>query len=133
MDKYFLIAILAALGFSVAAYIRYKKSRGESLVCYLGDDCNKVVFSSYSTLLGVPNELIGMVYFAAMSIASMTLFMAPDINTTIIQNSFTLAVSLAASFSVILVLIQIFKLKEFCEWCLSTAVLSILIAVLILL
>lgn len=81
MNEYFLIIILSVLGFSVASYIRYKKSRNERLVCYMGDDCNKVVFSSYSTLLGIPNEMIGMAYFSLMAAFLAILLILPDLDT----------------------------------------------------
>ncbi|MEX2090747.1 MAG: vitamin K epoxide reductase family protein [Candidatus Paceibacterota bacterium] len=132
MDRYLIITILAVLGFSVAAYIQYKKSRRERLVCYLGDDCNKVVFSRYSTLLGIPNEVLGLTYFSAVAVSSAVLMVAPDMNTDFTKNIFRSVVSVAALFSLILILIQIFKLKELCEWCLSTAVFSVLIALLVL-
>lgn len=74
-----------------------------------------------------------MAYFSATAVSYATLLVSPELNTLFVQNTLKTVVLLAASFSTVLVLIQILKLKELCEWCLSTAVFSVLIALLVIL
>ena len=129
-----IIIILAIIGFAVSFYIHYHKSSDTHLSCVIGkNDCNKVVNGKYSKFIGVNNEVLGMLYYGFMAFVYLSAFSFPIFqiwhNTLII----TAITGVAALFSVFLTLIQIFKLKEFCEWCLISAGISILIFILFVL
>ena len=122
------VLLLALSGFILSWYIYYKKRRNEKLVCIVGEDCDKVVHSKYSATLGIPNEVLGMLYYGLVVILSGAIVLG--INTIASLPLLTiLAVigGIAALFSAILILIQAFILKEWCEYCLASAAISIFI------
>ena len=89
------------------------------------------MFSRYSTLLGVPNEILGIIYFAGVMAYSILASIMPELVIPLVYNLFLTVVSIAGIFSVVLVGLQVLKLKELCEWCLSTAVFTVAIALLV--
>lgn len=120
--------VLAALGgFGVACYIFYTKKIKGILVCPTGSNCNVVVTSRYSKFLGVPIEYLGMLYyFIVVSAYTLLIFEPRFISGTFL--SFLLALTaFAFLFSLYLLFVQAFLLRQWCIWCLLSAMLSIVI------
>lgn len=123
-----LVLPLGLLGFIISWYIYYKKARNENLVCLIGQDCNKVLNSKYNKTFGLPNELLGMLYYGAVVLFMLVLLFGFNQIGFISLFVFLIIIGgLAAVFSVILIFIQAFILKEWCEYCLASAAISILI------
>ena len=116
------LTIAAALaGFFIANYIRRKKHRGEKLVCPLRSDCEAVVHSQYSTLLGIPLEYLGMTYYLIIA-AAHGVFLVWPASSLVLFHKIILAATVAAfGFSMYLTFIQAFKLRQWCVWCLISA------------
>ena len=91
------------------------------MVCIIGEDCDTVVHSEYSRFLAIPIELLGMVYYAFISISYGLTIVLPNIFN--IQAVFwVLSATIGAFlFSAYLVFIQGLVLREWCEWCLTSA------------
>lgn len=125
-----LIFLCASVGLGVSVYIFIKKRRQQPLVCFLGQACNVVVRSKYNALVfGIPNEVIGMVYYSIMVVSAVGLLTGmftawPGLTIFIISIS-----ALAAIFSIILVIIQFTLLKLWCEYCLLSSAMSIILTV----
>ena len=62
------IGILTAafVGFGIAWHIWRTKAQNKKLKCFIGEDCNRVVQSRFSSVFGVWNEVLGMVYYTAL-------------------------------------------------------------------
>lgn len=120
------ILISSGIGFCLSYYIYHKKERNEKLVCVIGDDCDKVVRSKYSALLGVDNEGLGMFYYGLVAVTAVALLAVPGSTVTLLPLLAT-AGGLAALLSVILIFIQAFVIKEWCEYCIVSAGLSLFI------
>ncbi len=126
-----LIFLFLFLGFIVSFYIYYKKTKKEKLVCYIGKDCNRVLESRYSKVFSVPNEVIGMLYYALISIITLILILYIPVG--ILIQGRLMIVGLAALYSIYLTSIQLFVLKELCEYCLAVNIINIAIFILLLL
>lgn len=114
-----LIMLFAVGGLLVSSYIYYKKRRHEKLVCLLRKDCDEVVRSRYSALLfGIPNEVLGMMYFGFVAVASV--FLQLSLAVTVLGG-------IAAAFSLVLVFIQLAVIRRSCTYCLISAAISIII------
>jgi uncharacterized membrane protein len=125
-----IIFILGVCGFMVAKHIRDHKTKNRPLVCMAGFDCHAVVHSDYSKFLGAPVELLGMAYYAFITLAYL-LFTLAAMPAGFAW--FLAMVSLASFlFSVYLISVQIFVLRKGCSWCLVSALISTLIFVLVL-
>ncbi|MEI7709538.1 MAG: vitamin K epoxide reductase family protein [bacterium] len=123
--------VLGVCGFFVAKHIHKHKQEGEApLVCPVGFDCNAVVHSDYSKMMGVPLELLGMTYYALISVAYF-IFIFVGENMPGMAIGFLMLASFGAFlFSLYLIGVQIFVLKKGCSWCMVSAAISVLIFIL---
>ena len=120
----FIDIILILIGFSgflIAFYIRTKKTKKRPLVCPLRSNCDTVIHSDFSKFFGIPVEILGMIYYALVTIYHGVLILCPEI-----ASNLTVFISLIFStgaflFSIYLISIQAFVLKEWCTWCLFSA------------
>jgi uncharacterized membrane protein len=125
---YSIAIILAALiGFSISFYIHRKRKRQEPLVCFVGANCNAVIYSRYAATFGIPNQLAGMFYYGIVALAAGAVTDFPSLQTPALAVSFKVLTAGAALFSCYLVFVQLYFLKEWCEWCFTSAALSIII------
>jgi uncharacterized membrane protein len=127
---YYPIIILSIAGFFISRHIYRSKKTGIKLVCHIGggkQSCNEVVESEYGKIFGVPNEAAGMVYYAAVFLAAVFLWIYPDFLSGAVKAVVLAASGLAFALSAYLTGIQAFILKKICEWCLATALVNTLI------
>ena len=125
------ILVLGVCGFLVARYIyRHKDNRKDPLVCPAKFDCETVTHSNYSKILGIPVDLLGMVYYALISLAYLFLILSNG-SVPIPLSGFVASLSFAAFlFSLYLIGVQIFILKKGCSWCIVSTFICFLIFVL---
>lgn len=125
-----LLIIFALAGFGLAFYIWNKKHQKRPMVCPLKSDCEAVINSQYSKFFGVPVEMIGLFYYGIIA-ASYFFFLATPFSANSLVVFLVLAAStLAVLFSLYLTFIQIFSIRQWCFWCLTSA--SICIAIFVL-
>lgn len=123
-----LIIVAAAVGLAVASYIRVKKSKKQTLICPLNSNCNAVVNSKYSRFLGLPVETMGIVYYALFTLLYLVVLFSPAF-TDVTELALGFLSACAAAFSIYLVGLQAIVIKEWCFWCLCSAVSSVTIFV----
>lgn len=116
------IIFLGFGGFLIAMYIRHhKKNVQEALICPLKANCDTVIHSDYSKFFGIPVEVLGMIYYAIITVSYGLVIIFPTLYIPIIASSL-LALSLFAFlFSLYLTLVQAFVIKNWCTWCLISA------------
>ena len=120
-----ILIFLAFIGFAIAFYIRHhKKNIKEALVCPLKANCDTVIHSDYSKFLGIPVELLGLIYYGLVAISYGLFVVLPETATSLTIFMIHLASVLAFLFSIYLTLVQAFALKNWCTWCLISATIS---------
>jgi uncharacterized membrane protein len=126
------VAILAlgVCGFLVAKHIRNHKIKNTPLVCPIRFDCHTVVHSDYSRFLGIPVEVLGMIYYGLVSLSYLFFIFMPGIMPITLVNFLIAATLIAFLFSLYLIAVQIFILKKGCSWCIVSAFISALIFIL---
>ena len=88
MSHQYSILLLAFIGIYLSFFIFRKKYKKEKLVCYLGEDCNKVIYSKYSRLLfNIPNEILGILYYSLVFITTLFFIINPELLTISIEDS----------------------------------------------
>ncbi|HWA32089.1 MAG TPA: vitamin K epoxide reductase family protein [Candidatus Paceibacterota bacterium] len=128
------LAGLGLAGFVVARHIHVHKKAGRTpLVCPVNFNCHAVVHSSYSKFLGVPVEIFGMVYYAFVFLAYTILFFMPYAVPPSASVALILLALAAFIFSLYLVIVQIFAIKEGCFWCYISSLIVALIFIITLL
>ncbi len=131
-NTYLLPIIVASAGFFLARYIYVKKKRKEKLVCLLDSDCDAVVHSQYSTFLGIPLEIFGMIYFALMALFFISAVFLPQLYSSYLLILVPIVAFISCLFSLYLASIQILLIKEWCMWCLISTILTTLLFIVIL-
>ncbi|MBI2633927.1 MAG: vitamin K epoxide reductase family protein [Parcubacteria group bacterium] len=121
MASYYSLVLLGFSGFLLAFYIRHKKSGREKMVCYVGKDCDTVIHSEFSEFLGLPVEILGMFYYAAIAAAYGVFSFYPEFRLEPVTFWVLALTATAFLFSLYLTFIQAVVLKEWCEWCLTSA------------
>ncbi len=117
---------LGIVGFCIASFIRKKRVTNEKLVCVIGNDCNKVINSKYSRLFGVQNEVIGIIFYGLVVLYSLLgMNGIESIGPVMFSTVFMIGSGFAAATSLVLVYIQVAVIREWCEYCLASALVSI--------
>lgn len=118
----YLISIFLSFGgFLLAWSIHHKKRANETLTCPIGNDCTAVIHSDYSKFAGIEVTTLGMVYYGLSAFFYAALIAFPWIRTPdVLFVGFLIALS-AVIFSTYLIIVQGFTLKQWCTWCLGSA------------
>jgi uncharacterized membrane protein len=113
------IAGLALLGLAISVYLTYVHYAGIEPVCSSISNCERVQSSDYAELLGIPVAVLGIAGYAAI-LASLRL----RVDVT------ALLAYLAVAFSAYLTWAELFKIDAICQWCVASAIITLVIAVL---
>jgi uncharacterized membrane protein len=117
------IAAIALVGVGIATYLVYVHYAGIKPICTAGGGCEKVQTSDYSKLAGIPVADLGLAGYLAI-LAS--LFVRGDLGRLA-----GAAIALSGfGFSMYLTYREIFTIKAICHWCVGSAVLMTLLAIL---
>lgn len=125
------MVVLGLLGFATARHIyNHKKEDATPLVCPMQFDCTAVVHSDYSKFLGIPVEVLGMMYYALVSLFYTFFIFKPEVLSLPVVNLLIAMSLIAFLFSIYLIVVQIFILNKGCSWCIVSAIISALIFIL---
>jgi uncharacterized membrane protein len=115
---------IALVGVGVAAYLTYVHYAGLQPFCAGGDHgCERVQSSAYAKAAGVPVALLGLAGYLAIAVA----VALPG------ERALLVAAALAVigfGFSAYLTYLELFVIDAICQWCVASAVLMTLLAVL---
>ncbi len=112
---------LALLGLGIAGYLTYIHYAGIRPVC-LASGCEQVQSSSYAKLAGVPVSVLGLIGYAAILVTSVLRVESARVAGA----GFALT---GLGFSAYLTYRELFTIKAICQWCVASAVLMALLAV----
>lgn len=124
---------LAIAGIADAGYLVWKHYHNSSkpLVCPLDHDCSKVTESRWSSTFWVRNEVLGFLFYLSMLVAGLVMFFMPGL--LLLSLPLTLLMKLAAGagllFSLFLIWVQIYKIKDYCFYCMISALVTLLLFV----
>ena len=114
------VALLALVGTGIAAYLTYARYADATIACATGG-CETVQESDYAEIVGVPVAVLGLVGYVGI--------LATALFTGELARVAGAALALAGLvFSLYLVLVQAFAIEAFCQWCLASDVVMLLLA-----
>ena|SRR3989338_1544793 len=119
---------LAVGGIVISGYLVWQHShrQRQPLLCPLNHDCSKVTESRWSHLFYVRNEVLGLLFYVGMITAALLLIL--DVPLPIQWRWWMrLAAGGGTLFSLVLVYLQIKIIKDYCFYCLISAVLTMLL------
>ncbi len=123
-----LLIFSSGLGFLLTLYIYHKKHAHEKMMCPIGGKCDSVMKSEYATFLGLPLEFIGIAYYGLIFLSYLVFFLEL-VDASLFHFLLLGATICAFLFSLYLIFIQAFTLKEWCTLCLTSAFFCTLILV----
>jgi uncharacterized membrane protein len=114
--------VLAIVGLGVATYLTYIHYKGINPACGLGANCIKVQTSEWSKLAGVPVAVLGLLGYVGI-LAS--LFVPGEAGLV----AGALIALVGFGFSAYLTYRELFSIHAICEWCVTSAVIMTLLAI----
>jgi uncharacterized membrane protein len=112
------IAVLSFVGMFDALYLSLKRNAGP-IPCHVTHGCNNVLTSRYSELMGIPLSVFGLIFY--VGVFSLAVFQISGAGKAL--NWVFWPATAGVAISAILVGIQAFSLKAYCEYCLLSAIL----------
>jgi uncharacterized membrane protein len=121
------IAVLSLVGFFVAFYLlAHHLGWVGSLICGVGD-CAAVQASKWSSVGPVPTSAIGMVGYVALMAVSIVGLQPAHRTAAWVGRSLLVFSALALAYSVFLTYLEAFVIHAWCQWCVISAVLIVVI------
>ncbi len=114
--------VLSVLGIGVAGYLTYVHYAGINPVCNIAHGCIKVQSSVYADLAGVPVALLGLIGYVLILGA---LVFDGDWG----RMGAALMSLVGFGFSAYLTYRELFTIEAICQWCVASAILMTLLAV----
>ena len=124
---YTLAAVLSLIGLFDALYLAVEHISGRSVRCTIVTGCDEVLSSPYAAVAGIPLALIGAIaYFACFSLVILAIF-----GYRLAGNLLTILVVLMFLVTLILLYLQAFVIGYFCQFCLVSAGVTIILTILV--
>lgn len=128
------VATLIALvigGIADSGYLVYRHRlalRHQPTFCPLDHDCNVVTESKWSSVLGIRNDSLGLAFFVGMlaAVLAMLSFAGGPMARGILF-WMSVAGGVGTAYSLFLVVVQLFIIKDYCFYCLISAGLTIIV------
>lgn len=120
-------ALLSLVGLADSVYLTVEKLTGAVVPCTLTGSCEEVLNSSYAMIAGIPLAALGAIaYFTVFSLSILAVFGNEKARALLLY-----VVALMLGFSIWLFIVQAFLLHAFCQFCLLSALVTLLLSVLV--
>ena len=119
----------ALAGLLVSAYVWRSQRFNKPIACWT-EDCDRVIRSPYSRLLGVHNSAIGFWLFLAIFFLALVVRQGLEAWSGPALKAIALLSLIGTLVSCYLAYVQFFVLKGICNWCLTSALLIMAIFIL---
>lgn len=122
-----IIAVLSLIGFFVAFYLlAHHLGWVGHLMCGVGD-CATVQASRWSSVGPVPTAAIGLAGYVALLGVALAGLQPAHLESRWVSGSLLAMASVALAYSVFLTYLEAFVIHAWCQWCVTSAVLVVLI------
>jgi len=116
-------ALVSLVGLGDAIYLTVEHVAGRSVMCTIVSGCSEVLSSQYASIGGIPLALLGAAaYFTVFSLATLGAF-----GYKLAGKLLTLVVALMFVTSLWLIYLQAFVIKAFCQFCLLSALVTLIL------
>jgi uncharacterized membrane protein len=120
-------AVVSLIGLADSIYLTIEHISGRTVRCTIVQGCSTVLSSPYASYRGVPLALVGAIaYFSVFSLATLAAFEYKFAGKLLVP---LLAVMLLVS--VWLIYLQAFVIEAFCQFCLLSALVTLVLSVIV--
>jgi len=116
--------VLSVLGLIDAAYLAYSHRTAQPLVCPLDHDCSTVTESKWSMTLGIRNEMLGLAFYSIIFAGAITMVAIPAYLHPL-GIFLAIVTGIGILFSGFLTILQITIIKDYCFYCLISALITL--------
>lgn len=116
------LLVLTFVGIGIASYLTYVHYQELSPVCSTGG-CERVQSSRYAKVAGVPVPVIGLIGYVAILCSLLVRGELARLATAVMAYG-------GFGFSVYLTYLELFEIDAICQWCVGSAIVMTLIAIL---
>lgn len=121
--------LLSVLGVLISTYLSVKRFTGGSLACSRWAQCDVVNNSLYAKIYGVPVAFIGLAgYLLILGLALAALETEGDRRRLLVALGLVFALG-GLGFSAYLTYIELYVIEAICSWCVASAIVITLLAV----
>jgi uncharacterized membrane protein len=118
------VLVIGLVGVAIAAYLTYVHYAGLKPFCVSGSGgCETVQSSKWAKLGGIPVAVLGLVGYSVIVVSTLV---GGEMGKTV----GALFAIVGAGFSLWLTYLELFEINAICQWCVASAVLMCLLAVL---
>ena len=117
------LIVLAILGIFNSGYLIKKRVKKQPLICPINGGCKKVVESKWNAIFFIKNDVLGLFYYILILFLALYLFFISEKMLFLTQ----IISGLSLLFSLVLVFIQAKIIREYCFYCLISALINLLI------
>lgn len=118
---------LTLAGLFIATYLFITYSSELTIACGGSHGCDAVRVSRWAHLFGISMPLYGMAFYAGMAALMIIRTVKPTWNSKWMYRLFMIGATVGLIESVFLTGVQVLEIKQYCTWCLASAVVATLI------
>ena len=125
--SYLIAALLSLIGLADASYLTVQHLTGQSLRCTIISGCSEVLGSPYAQIGSIPLAAVGAAaYFAVFSLSILAAF-----RYRFVRPLLAALVAVMFLMTLWLLYLQAFVIRHFCQYCLVSAVVTIILTALL--
>ena len=117
---------LSVGGIIDTSYLLYQHYKKKPLMCPMDHNCSVVTESKWSRIFFVRNEILGLSFYLIILISLIFSIVFPNLSSKIYLFLFIFSI-IGIAFSIFLVYLQVYKIRDYCFYCLISAFLTFLI------
>ena len=125
--------VLVVIGLGLSAYLTYEHyTDNATLACSIGGavDCAKVTTSAWSTFMGVPVALLGLVFFAvALALCLPRTWRRPEAWLDAVRLGW---MTVGVGMVLYLIWAELFRIHAICLWCTAVHIVTFLLWIVVL-
>lgn len=123
------ILVLALIGLADATYLTVTHYAGRAVSCSVLHGCEQVLTSKYATVSGIPIAVFGVVYYVGLFLLAYYRLLGNRFAGRLLQ----LAVAAGIIVTSVLMYLQLGVIQAVCQYCILSAILTTIIAILVVL
>jgi uncharacterized membrane protein len=120
--RLWLMRLLALAGLGVSGYLTWTHLTNQAIACGGSQDCDLVQQSAYSTVLGIPVALLGMLAYVTLLALLFLRGRLPEVWDAYIPLAVFGISLIGVLYSAYLTYLEIYVIYAICRWCVSSAV-----------
>lgn len=120
-----LLIVVSILGLLNSGFLVYKHYAKKKVVCPLGNSCSLVLESKWGKIFKIKNEVIGIIFYFLIAASALIYFISGGDKIILAMR---IASGLASLMSLFLLYIQAFVLRNYCFYCILSALNNLVIS-----